>query len=93
MQKEHKPRRVLERAAEYFDLPAEVLAGLPKITMTGGRRIHIESHKGILEYEPERISVNCGAAVIRIRGSRLELVSMSANELLISGEISGLDFE
>lgn len=93
MERERGPRRVLERAAEVFDLPGEVLAGLPKITMTGGRRIHIEGHRGIIQYERELIAVNCGAMILKIRGVRLDLVSMSAQELLIAGEVHGIDFE
>jgi sporulation protein YqfC len=86
-------QHVLTRAAELFDLPGEVVAGLPKITMTGDRRIHIENHRGLLEYDAALISVNCGGAILCVYGARLELVSMTAEELLITGAIRRVEFE
>jgi sporulation protein YqfC len=93
MKKIKSPRNILEKAAETFDLPAEVLAGMPKITMTGYRRVHIECHKGLLEYDGSLIVVNGGPVIIKVRGEELELCSMSSEELLITGTVYGIDFE
>lgn len=93
MRKDKREQNILEKAAEAFDLPAEVLAGMPKITMTGYRRIHIECHKGLLEYDGSLIVVNGGPVIIKLRGEDLELCSMSAEELLITGTVYGIDFE
>ncbi len=92
--RENKPNeRILEKAADLFDLPGEVMAGMIKITITGGRRVHIENHKGILEYGGEEISVNGGKLIVKIHGSELELRSMNADEMLITGLLTGVDFE
>ena len=47
---ERKGRRpgLLERTAEVFDLPADALAGLPRLELVGDRELWVESHKGIL---------------------------------------------
>ena len=84
---------ILDRAADAFDLPAEVVAGMPKITVTGCSKVYIESHKGILEYSEELISVNGGRVILKIRGGGLEICSMNAGELLIEGLISGVEIE
>jgi sporulation protein YqfC len=82
----------LARAAELFDLPGDALAGLVKLTMTGPRRLHVENHRGLLEYGRETISVNGGDVVLRVYGAGLELVSMTAEELMITGGINRIDF-
>lgn len=88
-----KKKDLLSRAVDVFDLPGEVLAGMPKLTATGNQRIYIESHKGILEYDKRLIAVNGGAVLIKIHGDELEICSMSSEELLIKGLITTIEFE
>ena len=92
MGRNDKKENLLERAADLFDLPGEVLAGMPLITITGGVRIHIENHRGILEYGETEIDVNCGKVVVRLSGEKMELRAMSENELLITGELARVEF-
>ena len=47
--------------AERLDLPAESVAGVPKLTVTGRRRALVENHCGLLEYSHECIGQH-GAA-------------------------------
>ena len=91
MKKKSGAKSVMQYAADRFDLPAEVLAGAPKLTLTGGSRLHIENHRGILEYGRDIIIVNAGQTILKIMGSGLEILSMSAEELLITGRITGID--
>ena len=35
---------VLTAAAELFDLPADVVAGLPRLEMVGSRQLYLEHH-------------------------------------------------
>jgi sporulation protein YqfC len=85
-------KSIIDKAVDVFDLPGEVLSGMPKLTVTGNRRLHIECHKGILEYDRSLIVVNGGAMLLKLRGEDLELCSMSADELLIKGIIIGIEF-
>ena len=84
---------VLDKAADVFDLPAEVIAGVPRVTVTGCRRIFIENHKGILEYAEDAITINGGRTVIKIKGDGLGLRSMNDSELLIIGNVYAMEFE
>ena len=92
---EKKPRRegLLEKTAELFDLPADALAGLPKVELVGDRELRIENHRGILAYGTEEIHISGGRLVLRVRGEELELRAMNAGELLITGRIRGLELE
>jgi len=93
MNTDSNKKSLLDRAIETFDLPGEVLAGLPKLTVTGNRKLHIECHKGILEYDGSLIAVNGGAVILKIRGDGLDIISMSAQEILIRGFFSSIEFE
>lgn len=84
-----KPRRpgLLERTADLLDLPADELAGLPRLELVGDRELRIERHRGILAYGTEEIHVSGGAFIIRIQGEHLELRAMTGWELLVTGTI------
>lgn len=91
MEKRRKKEGILERTAEVFDLPGDVVAGLPRIEITGNRELRMENHKGILAYGSEEIHVSGGRLVLKVRGTDLELKAMNASELLITGTILGVD--
>ena len=70
------------------DLPADALAGLPKLELVGSGELRVENHKGILAYGREEIHVSGGIYLIKIAGQDLELRAMTGIELLITGKIS-----
>jgi len=87
-----KEAGLLLKAAEMFDLPGEVVAGVARIEITGGREIIIENHGGILEYGPTEIDVNSSGAILRIQGDGLEIRAMTATELSIRGLVLSVEF-
>lgn len=84
-------RGFLERTAEVFDLPGDVVAGLPRVELTGSRELRMENHKGILAYGTEEIHISGGKLIVKVRGTGLELKAMNASQLLITGAISGVE--
>lgn len=93
MEKKRKDEGVLPWAAETFDLPADVVAGLPRIEILGSRELFMENHRGILAYDSREIDISVGSMTVKVRGEGLELRAMNAYELRISGNISGVEFE
>ena len=89
---ERNRRGILEKTAEIFDLPGDVVAGLPHIELTGSRELRMENHKGILSYGSEEIHISGGKLVMRVTGTGLELRAMNAGQLLITGEIRTVEF-
>ena len=83
---------VLSTVAELFDLPADVVAGLPHLEMVGSRQLYLEHHTGILAYSEEQIDANTTAGVLRVRGQRLTLLAMTGEELRIGGRIDGVEW-
>ena len=92
MERNRKERRVLDTVAELFDLPADVVAGLPRLEMVGSRQLYLEHHAGILAYSEEQIDVNTPEGILRVRGERLTLTAMTAEELRIGGAIAAVEW-
>lgn len=80
----------MNTVAELFDLPADVVAGLPRMEMVGSRQLYVEHHTGILAYSEVRIDVNTAAGVLRVEGEGLSLLAMTAEELRIGGQIAAV---
>lgn len=78
------------RAADVFDLPADVIAALPHIELIGDRQLLMNRHEGILSYSTQAIDVNGGGLILRILGEDLELMSMTGCELRLKGKITAL---
>ena len=92
MERNRKERVVLSTVAELFDLPADVVAGLPRLEMVGSRQLYLEHHAGILTYSEEQIDVNTPEGILRVRGERLTLTAMTAEELRIGGAIAAVEW-
>jgi sporulation protein YqfC len=85
-------KKLAKKAADIFDLPGEAIGGLPSLEISGLGRIRIENHKGLLTYSEELVEVSGGKAVIKISGSSLDIRAMTADLLIISGEIFKIEF-
>ena len=81
---------LLEKAAQSLELPPEV-AGLPRVELLGDRELRVEYHKGILSYGERETHISTGKFVIRVMGEGLELRSMNAAQLIMTGEIHGVE--
>lgn len=94
MERNRKDRNggVLDTVAELFDLPADLVAGLPHLEMVGSRQLYLEHHAGILAYSEEQIDVNTPEGILRVRGERLTLTAMTAEELRIGGAIAAVEW-
>ena len=89
---ERNVHAVLAEIAELFDLPADVVAGLPRLEMIGQRQLFLEKHTGLLSYSGEQIDANTTAGVLRVKGKGLSLVAMTAEELRIGGRIDAVEW-
>ena len=91
MERSGKKERLLERTAEALELPGDLVAGLPRVELTGDRELRMENHRGILAYGSQEIQISGGRLVVKVRGENLELRAMNAGELLITGTLRGVD--
>ena len=82
---------VMNTVAELFDLPADIVARLPHLEMVGGAQLYLERHTGVLGYSQEQIDINTTSGVLRIKGTKLSIIAMTAEELRIGGQISAIE--
>ena len=80
-----------EKTAQLFDLPADVVAGLPRLELVGDGELRMENHRGILSYGTQEIHISGGAFGVRVSGEELELRTMNSLELLITGNIRAIE--
>ena len=88
MEKRGRREGLLERTAQALDLPADAVAGLPRVELVGDKELRMENHRGILAYGREEIIISGGKVIVKIMGSGLELKAMNASELLITGTVT-----
>ena len=86
----NRARQFLENAAGRLDLPADVLAGVPRMEMTGFREFSIEPHQGLVEYEREQISISSDLGRIRILGSGLTIKLMNRQRITVCGNMAAV---
>lgn len=90
--KNKKGKGLLLRASEVFEVPGEAALGVARVTVTGAKKVHIENHRGLIEYGPETIGVNAGGMTVKLRGRDMEISAMSDMELVVTGKILGVEF-
>ena len=92
MERKREQGGILEGVAELFDLPADVVAGLPRLELVGNRQLYLEHHTGLLAYSDTRIDANTPFGVLRVRGQRLTLLAMTGEERRVGGKIDGVEW-
>ena len=83
---------ILLRASRLFDLPADALAGAPRVEIIGDGELRMGPHRGILAYGSEEIHISGGSLVVVVRGGGLELKAMTPEELLVTGTSTAVEF-
>lgn len=82
-----RDRNWMERLAERMDLPGEPVPSQPLAELAGDRRLLIEHHRGVTQYSREQICIKVSYGYLQVCGSCLELSRMTAEQLVITGQI------
>lgn len=75
-----------------LNLPDEITYSLTKITMLENNEIYIEGKNKIVDYYSNYIKVQLDNLFILIMGKNLEIGDISDEDVLISGEISSIEY-
>ena len=67
--------------------------GLPRVELTGDRRVYIEHHRGVLEYSDTVMRIALEGGELCVTGCRLELAALSLTELTIEGDVRVLEYK
>ena len=72
--------------------PREVISNVPRMTLTGHERLHVEQHKGLIDYSQENIVLRTSCGLMRIAGAGMRFSLYTAAEALIVGRIDSVSF-
>lgn len=87
MQRGGRRRVLLEKTAQMFELPADVVAGVPRMEIVGDNEFRMENHKGILSCDGDEIHISGGAWLVKLTGQDLEVRAMTGLEVLVTGKL------
>lgn len=82
-----------DQISRKWELEGELLPGQSLVEILGRSRVLIEGHRGVVEYCRERITVRLSFGWVCVRGCGLQLRCMSHQQLVICGQIGGIDLK
>ena len=83
-------RMFLERMAQEAENAGDAASQRTIVEIAGGDRVLIENHSGVMGYSTERILVKVKYGCVCVCGSRLELLRMTREQLVICGCIDAV---
>ena len=86
-------RSLSEYIADTMRMPKDVIMNLPKISICGDREIFVENHKGLVEYTDTDIRVKMKDGIIHIKGSKLRIIVMEYDRMVINGVFGGVFYD
>ena len=68
-------------------LPKDIMYGLAIVNIVGQSELYIENHRGIIEYNNDKIVIQTKSSKIEIIGKNLLIVRFSNDDMKINGNI------
>ncbi|MBO8159140.1 sporulation protein YqfC [Thermosyntropha sp.] len=88
-----KRREVINKImTDIFEIPKDLVLDLPKITIIGRNELYLENHRGIIEYNLNRLRINLVRGFLEIEGKDLMIKALLAEEMSIVGEFYVIRF-
>lgn len=87
----NKRRNLVERVITAAELEAQLQPGLPIIELAGTKRVLVENHLSVVQYNKTEICIKVEYGCIRVLGTGLELAKLAKEQLVITGSITGVE--
>lgn len=91
--KKKRERNIAGKISGLLEVPLDIVADVPRITINDNRELTVENYKSIEGYEPEEIRLRSKNYRIIIKGRLLQIVAITDEEILIKGTVSGVMLE
>ncbi|MCL2838403.1 MAG: sporulation protein YqfC [Oscillospiraceae bacterium] len=85
-----QPSGIKVKIAEALDVSKDIVLNLPRIVLIGTGELTIENYEGILEYSENLISIGANGMKIKIVGKKLEIRTITAEMLFITGFVQNV---
>lgn len=83
---------IKDKITDALFMPQEVTGDAPKIILEANKKVYIENYRGVSEYSRESICISTGRSIIALKGSNMEIKSMTSEEIIINGIIETINF-
>ena len=80
------------RLAQALDLPPDLLADLPRVTVVGSSQVTVENHRGLIEFTPNRVRIAAKEGAVEVEGERLILRLILPEEIILEGRVRAVSF-
>ena len=81
---------IARKISEVLEIPPEAMLNIPKITVVGKERVHVENYIALLDYKKDNIRLKYQGGVIDISGKNFEIKVIGEENIVISGEINSV---
>ena len=78
---------IARKISEVLEIPPESLLNIPKITVVGKERVHVENYIALLDYKKDNIRLKYKGGVIDISGEDFEIKVIGEENIVVSGKI------
>ena len=78
------------KVAETLRVPANILPGSPRFTLTAGELL-CENHLGLIKYGVDCVEIKTRDGFVRVTGDGLELTAMNREELILRGFFTAVE--
>lgn len=65
---------------------------MPHIIFNSAKEAIVEGSKGVIEYKPDTVRINCSNYILRFKGVNLSVKAPTPDEICVSGEIVSFEF-
>lgn len=69
------------------------VSGVTLVEISGGCRVLVERHRGVLGYDPDRICIRATYGCVVVLGQELVLAQMTNSTLVISGKVHSVTLQ
>ncbi len=81
---------IARKISEVLEIPPEAMLNIPKITIVGKERVHVENYIALLDYKKDNIRLKYQGGVIDIWGKNFEIKVIGEENIVVSGEIDSV---
>ena len=86
-------RGELARLSGALDLPGDLIAGVPRVELTGCGEAVIEQHRGIAHFSPDEVCIRVRGGIVRVTGSSLSIRRMNRAQIALTGCVAAVALE
>ena len=70
--------------------PKEVISDMPRVTLTGSERVHVEQHKGLIAYQPEEVVFRVATGRLTVTGQELRFRLYTSCEAILTCRVDSV---